>query len=232
MRWFGTGVRRRPRACGGGTRRGRPGSPRSPPRQTGPTVWITWRAGRSPAVVAFASPVAQPPSRRHSSRIVGPPARWIAPSTPPPPSRDSFAAFTIASTSCCVMSPLTSRIWSLIRRSQPAARPPPPGRRTGGLRRSPSPRPRLPRPLRCMCDAGSRALSARCGRSGTCRGSPRSERRPPARRRRRRPATLSIGMSPPRYAMRKLRERRASPNAISPRSCCSPGRHASKARGP
>ena len=32
------------------------------------------------------SPGSQPPRPRHSSRIAGPPARWIAPSTPPPPS--------------------------------------------------------------------------------------------------------------------------------------------------
>src|SRR5689334_10924714 len=68
---------------------------------------MTWRAGRSPAPVAFASPGSQPPSRRHSARIAGPPARWIAPSTPPPPRSDGFAAFTIASTSCSVMSPTT-----------------------------------------------------------------------------------------------------------------------------
>jgi hypothetical protein len=37
----------------------------------------------------------------------GPAARWIAPSTPPPPSRLEFAALTIASTSSFVMSPRT-----------------------------------------------------------------------------------------------------------------------------
>ena len=79
-----------------------------PPCQTGPTVWITCRAGSLPAVVAFASPVSHPPSRRLSSRIADPPARWIAPSTPPPPSKDELAALTIASTSCFVMSPSTS----------------------------------------------------------------------------------------------------------------------------
>src|SRR5260221_67750 len=31
--------------------------------------------------------------RRHSARISGPPARWIAPSTPPPPRRLELAAF-------------------------------------------------------------------------------------------------------------------------------------------
>ncbi len=33
--------------------------------------------------------------RRHAARISGPPARWIAPSTPPPPRSEEFAAFTI-----------------------------------------------------------------------------------------------------------------------------------------
>src|SRR5919204_1182034 len=55
----------------------------------------------------------QPPSSRHSARIDGPPARWMAPSTPPPPSSVEFAALTIASTSCSVMSPTTSSITAL-----------------------------------------------------------------------------------------------------------------------
>src|SRR3954447_1432318 len=71
---------------------------------------MTWRAGSLPAVVTFASPVSQPPSSRHCSRSTGPPAWWIAPSTPPPPSRLEFAALTIASTACSVMSPRTASI--------------------------------------------------------------------------------------------------------------------------
>src|SRR5215211_1788808 len=90
-------------------------SPCVPPRQTGPTAWMTHRDGSRPPVVAFASPVAHPPRRLHSSRIAGPPARWIAPSTPPPPSSDSFAAFTIASTRCSVRSPTTNESRSGIR---------------------------------------------------------------------------------------------------------------------
>jgi len=36
----------------------------------------------------------------------------MAPSTPPPPSNELLAAFTIASTRCCVMSPaMTAMRW-------------------------------------------------------------------------------------------------------------------------
>ena len=45
-----------------------------------------------------------------SSRMMdGPPARCIAPSTPPPPASAELAAFTIASTATLVMSPSISR---------------------------------------------------------------------------------------------------------------------------
>src|SRR6266404_4730441 len=69
---------------------------------------MTKRAGSRPPRVSLASPVAQPPSVRHSSRIWGPPARWMAPSTPPPPSSVVLAAFTITSVAWVVMSPRTS----------------------------------------------------------------------------------------------------------------------------
>src|SRR5690242_18803248 len=39
--------------------------------------------------------------------MAGPPRRWMAPSTPPPPSSDEFAALTIASALRRVMSPWT-----------------------------------------------------------------------------------------------------------------------------
>src|SRR2546422_3933406 len=71
---------------------------------------MTWRAASSPAPVAWASPMSQPPSSRHSASSSGPAARWIAPSPPPPPSRLEFAALTIASTFCSVMSPRTTSI--------------------------------------------------------------------------------------------------------------------------
>src|SRR5699024_2798207 len=44
-------------------------------------------------------------SRRHSARVSVPPARWIAPSTPPPPRSAEFAALTTASVRPFVRSP-------------------------------------------------------------------------------------------------------------------------------
>src|SRR5665647_783365 len=75
---------------------------------------MTQRAGRSPAPVATASPTGRPSgyavrrSSRHSASSRGPAARWMAPSTPPPPSRELLAALTIASTRSVVMSPSTA----------------------------------------------------------------------------------------------------------------------------
>src|SRR5437660_1755684 len=66
-------------------------------------------AASRPAPVTFASPGSQPPSARHCSSNSAPAARWIAPSTPPPPSSVGFAALTIASASSSrVMSPRCS----------------------------------------------------------------------------------------------------------------------------
>ena len=52
----------------------------------------------------LALPVSQPFRRRHSRRRSGPAARWIAPSTPPPPRREVLAAFTMLDTESVVMS--------------------------------------------------------------------------------------------------------------------------------
>ncbi len=77
----------------------------------GPAVWMTQRAGRSNPSVATASPTGSPSgsvvarSCRHAASSRGPAAAWIAPSTPPPPSSEELAAFTIASASWVVMSP-------------------------------------------------------------------------------------------------------------------------------
>src|SRR6185312_8591563 len=79
----------------------------------GPTVWITWRAGKSKPGVMRASPMGQRTpglvsgSRRQASSRAGPAARWIAPSTPPPPSRPGLAALTMASTRSVVISAVT-----------------------------------------------------------------------------------------------------------------------------
>jgi hypothetical protein len=62
--------------------------------------------GQAIPLVSFAWPVLQPWSRRHSLRSSGPAARWIAPSTPPPPRSEQFAALTMASTARVVMSVL------------------------------------------------------------------------------------------------------------------------------
>src|SRR5262247_4765566 len=65
---------------------------------------MTHFAGRRYPFVIRASPVGQPPSVRHSASSSGPAARWIAPSTPPPPSKLELAALTMASTARRVMS--------------------------------------------------------------------------------------------------------------------------------
>src|SRR5262245_44753142 len=47
----------------------------------------------------------------HAANMSGPPARWIAPSTPPPPISVPLAALTMASTDSLVMSP----VWTITR---------------------------------------------------------------------------------------------------------------------
>ena len=93
------------------------------PEKIGPAVWMIHRHGRSPPMVATASPVGSGGSprseatRRRSARALRPAARVIAPSTPPPGDSEVFAAFTMASTVCCVMSPRTIEIvgaWSSV----------------------------------------------------------------------------------------------------------------------
>src|ERR1700686_2227989 len=71
---------------------------------------MTWRAGRRWPRGILAAPVSQPPSMRHSATRSGPAARWIAPSTPPPPSSEELAALTMASRSRPVMSATTISI--------------------------------------------------------------------------------------------------------------------------
>jgi len=75
------------------------------------------------AIVATAWPVGsgvRPRSvmtRSRSARASGPAARVMAPSTPPPGRKVVFAAFTIASTDCVVISPCTSSSDGAIARS-------------------------------------------------------------------------------------------------------------------
>src|SRR5450830_890189 len=76
---------------------------------------MTNLAGSWPPGVMTASPVGRPEGKTvrlsswHAERMVGPPARWMAPSTPPPPKREPFAAFTMASTFWRVISPEMAR---------------------------------------------------------------------------------------------------------------------------
>src|SRR4051794_6629060 len=66
----------------------------------------------SPASEDAACPVGRDPIRSRSARLAtscaSPPARRIAPSTPPPPINPLLAALTTASTSWVVMSPRTT----------------------------------------------------------------------------------------------------------------------------
>lgn len=58
--------------------------------------------------VTLASPVSHPRSGRQALRSSGPAARWIAPSTPPPPNKLLLAALTIMSTyMACLNEPRT-----------------------------------------------------------------------------------------------------------------------------
>ena len=83
-------ARRRPRASAGSTTRAGLAVAAAPPDRPDGVDDPAGRA-RNPGV-ALASPVSQPPSSRQAARSSGPAARWIAPSTPPPPRSDEFAA--------------------------------------------------------------------------------------------------------------------------------------------
>ena len=98
---------RPPRAIAGSTTRAAR-LRRRPPRQTGPTVWITHRAGSRKPAWSWRRRWRNRRGSRQAASSSGPAARWIAPSTPPPPSSDSFAALTIASVVSAVMSPWTT----------------------------------------------------------------------------------------------------------------------------
>ena len=67
-------------------------------------AWITQRAGRSPALVSTASPRPIGARSFDSRWISGPPAREMAPATPPPWASCVLAALAIASTSSFVTS--------------------------------------------------------------------------------------------------------------------------------
>ena len=76
--------------------------------------FVFWKVIDASAAIPdrTASPTLQPPCRLrmswHSLRMASPPARWMAPSTPPPPRREVLAALTMASTLSFVMSPIST----------------------------------------------------------------------------------------------------------------------------
>src|SRR5512136_2494009 len=76
---------------------------------------MTCPAGSRYPLVILASPVSQPFSFRHSASSSGPAPLWMAPSTPPPPSSERFAALTMASTARVVMSVWMISIVSFMR---------------------------------------------------------------------------------------------------------------------
>ena len=78
-------------------------------------AWITHREGISPAVVATAAPSSIGAHSSLSAWTSGPPAREIAPATPPPWRSSVFAALAIASTSSLVMSPSMTSITVIAR---------------------------------------------------------------------------------------------------------------------
>src|SRR5437870_2690443 len=81
---------------------------------------MTCFAGSLYPRVILASPVSHHLRVRHSSTSAGPAARWMAPSTPPPPARLLLAAVTMASTVWRVMSPSTTSIRSRMSFDAPA----------------------------------------------------------------------------------------------------------------
>src|SRR5215210_8081035 len=73
---------------------------------------IQGAGSRNPGV-ALASPVGHSPRAAQAScSSLAPAARWMAPSTPPPPARAVLAALTTASTLSPVMSPRVASILS------------------------------------------------------------------------------------------------------------------------
>src|SRR5215204_5769342 len=91
-------------------------SPEVGPPSSIVAAWITQRQGMSPAVVSTASPSPIGALASDSRCTSGPPAREIAPATPPPCRSIVFAALAIASTSRVVMSVSRTSTVAAIRR--------------------------------------------------------------------------------------------------------------------
>ena len=91
-------------------------SPLLPPPQNGPGVWMTCFCFKLCPPVMTAVPVFAPFGATRSNSAISPlpAARWMAPSTPPPPRIFVLAAFTMASTSCSMTLPRTTSIIVLL----------------------------------------------------------------------------------------------------------------------
>ena len=133
-----------------------------PPRRM-VAAWITQRHWRSPPLVATASPSPIGASSFDSSWIERPPARTIAPATPPTCARLVLAAFAIASTSSWVMSVSSASMVAIT----------PPGSAVLGLQARRGRSARRARPFRPV----PFALRIRCGGRSTQWGAARSSRR-------------------------------------------------------
>ena len=85
--------------------------PMAAPLPTGPTVWMTYLAGRAKPSVMTAAPVSQCPTARQAhSSWAHPAAPKMAPQTPQPGVSSLLAAFTMASALTLVISPFSSLI--------------------------------------------------------------------------------------------------------------------------
>jgi hypothetical protein len=83
--------------------------------------------------VIFASPVSQPLSLAQAAQLW----TWIAPSTPPPPSRVLLAALTMASMESALMSPSMISMRSLIQAIRAGTASQDQVRRSGNARSTP-----------------------------------------------------------------------------------------------
>ena len=169
------------------------GSLSPPPRQTGPTVWITHRAGKSPAgrrlrVAGLAA--AEQPALGENRRTAGAVDRPVDAAAAE--QARVFAALTIASTDCVVMSPTDDLENRQALRQRPKIRPP----RVKPRPNVPTAKPPIATPLRqvesrCQRPSASSSSSVAARRGAAC-----AARRPPSDRGRGRRRSRSIARRP------------------------------------